>query len=146
MAVQSPFRGPALAVVLAGALLVAGCAHQTAGGGLNCPPGHEAARTAQLFLGRSVKDAAPVSDADFARYVDEELTPRFPDGLTVTDGAGQWREPSGALVREASKIVFLVLPRTPDVQARLDAARAAYKTRFRQDSVLLVSQPACISF
>ena len=103
-------------------------------------------RTAQLFLGRSVKDAAPVSDADFARYVDEELTPRFPDGLTVTDGAGQWREPSGALVREASKVVFLVLPRTPDVQERLNAARAAYKTRFRQDSVLLVTQPACVSF
>jgi hypothetical protein len=127
--------------------MAAGCAHQgTAAAGPQCPVGHETSRTAQLFFGREVKAREPVSDADFARFVDEEVTPRFPDGLTVVDSGGQWREPSGRLVREASKMVFVVLPKAADVQARLDAVRAAYKTRFSQDSVMLVTQAACVSF
>lgn len=127
------------------AVALAGCAHR-AGPSAACPVGHEAARTAQLFFGREVKDGPQVSEADFARFVNEELTPRFPDGLTVSDSGGQWREPSGRLVREPSKVVFLILPKAPDAQAKLDAARGAYKARFRQDSVLLVTQTSCVSF
>jgi hypothetical protein len=140
-------RSCASAALLSLSFLAAGCAHQgVAASGPQCPVGHEKTRTAQLFFGREVKGGAPVSDVDFARFVDEELTPRFPGGLTVVDSGGQWREPSGLLVREASKMVLVVLPETPDVQVRLDAVRAAYKSRFRQDSVMLLTQPACVSF
>ena len=35
-----------------------------------------------------------------------EITPRFPDGLTVVDSVGQWRDPArGRLVRERGKLV-----------------------------------------
>jgi len=111
-----------------------------------CPAGQERLRTAQLFFGRNVGAAGKVSEADFARFVDEELTPRFPDGLTVLDGGGQWRGPENQLVREASKIVLIVLPKQRDTSQRLQAVRAAYKTRFQQESVLLITQPACVSF
>jgi len=136
-------------MALALALGAGGCAHQAAAPvetGLACPVGHEAMRTAQLFFGRNVTGGADVDAAAFSRFVDDELTPRFPDGLTVIDGGGQWRSPSDVLVREASKVVFLVLPQKPDILERLDAVRAAYKARFSQDSVLLVTQPACVSF
>jgi hypothetical protein len=134
--------------VLALSLALGGCAHESgfATRTPSCPAGHELTRTAKLFFGRNVAGGPPVSDEAFGRFVDEELTPRFPDGLTIIDGGGQWRDPSDVLVREASKVVFLVLPKKPDVLERLDAARAAYKIRFRQDSVLLVTQPACVSF
>ncbi len=76
-----------------------------------------------------------------------EITPRFPDGLTVTDALGQWRDPdSGRIVREPSKRVEIVLPGKADDRTRLDAIMSAYKRQFRQRSVGLIVQPACVSF
>ncbi len=111
-----------------------------------CPAGQEYRHTAQLFFGRNVGDKAGVSEADFRRFVDEELTPRFPDGLTVLDGGGQWRGEENRLIREASKVVLIVLPRGREVPSRIEVVRSAYKARFRQDSVLLITQAACVSF
>ncbi|MDB5498961.1 MAG: hypothetical protein JWP28_2992 [Phenylobacterium sp.] len=111
-----------------------------------CPAGQEYRHTAQLFFGRNVGDKPGVSEADFRRFVDEELTPRFPDGLTVLDGGRQWRGDENRLIREASKVVLIVLPKGREVPGRIDAARSAYKIRFHQDAVLLISQAACVSF
>jgi hypothetical protein len=111
-----------------------------------CPAGQEARRTAQLFFGRNVSAKAVVSEADFRKFVDEDVTPKFPDGLTVLDGGGQWRGEENRLIREASKVVMIVLPKGRDTSARVEAVRNAYKSRFHQDSVLLITQSACVSF
>lgn len=129
---------------LVAAVALAGCA--TAPPPPACPAGQEHLRTAQLFFGRNAGDKAAVSDADFRRFVDEEMTPRFPDGLTVIDATGQWRGDENRLIREASKVVLIVLPKGRDTPRRIDAVRAAYKARFHQDSVLLITQAACVSF
>lgn len=133
----------ALALLLAGATLLSGCASLAPAA---CPAGQSPGRTAQLFFGRDVGDKVVVSDADFARFVDEELTPRFPDGLTVLDAAGQWRSSAGPIVREPSKVVVLALPGRIGGEDRLDAVRAAYKARFSQEAVMIVTQPACLGF
>jgi hypothetical protein len=64
----------------------------------------------------------------------------------VLDGGGQWRGEENRLLREASKVVLIVLPKRGDNSARIDAVRNAYKARFHQDSVLLITQTACVSF
>lgn len=129
----------ALAVVLA----LSGCASLPQA----CPAGQQGAWEARLLFGRNIDGRPGVSDADFREFVDTELTPRFPDGLTMLDGAGQWRGSSGIVEREASKLAILILPdRAKATMARLDAARAAYKTRFHQESVLVVGQPVCVGF
>jgi hypothetical protein len=113
---------------------------------VECPLGQEARSTAQLFFGRNIGDRPGVSDEDFRQFVDKELTTRFPEGLTVLDGGGQWRDAADNLIRESAKVVLLVLPRTGDPQSRVEAVRTAYKTRFHQDSVLLITQRSCVSF
>jgi len=125
-------------------LTLAGCA--TAPVGPPCPAGQERMRTAQLFFGRNIAGKGSVSEADFRRFVDEEMTPRFPDGLTVLDAGGQWRGDENRLIREASKVVLIVLPPRHGAADRLEAVRAAYKARFHQESVLLITQAACVSF
>jgi hypothetical protein len=125
------------------ALALAGCASLERH---SCPPGQESLKTAQLFFGRNVSGKPGLSEAEFRKFVDEELTPRFPDGLTILDGGAQWRGDENRLIREAAKVVLIVLPRSGDASARIEASRAAYTTRFRQQSVLLVTQPACVSF
>ena len=133
----------ALAPLLAGATLLSGCATLTPAA---CPAGQNPGRTAQLFFGRDIGDKVGVSDADFARYVDADLTPRFPDGLTIQDAAGQWRGADGVVGREPSKVVILALPGRAGGEDRLDAVRAAYKARFSQEAVMIVTQPACLGF
>lgn len=134
-----------MALVLATAGL-GGCASLGLGGP-SCPAGQQPMRTAQLFFGQNIGGKPGVSDADFRKFVDDELTPRFPEGLTVLDGGGQWKGPDQKLIRESSKVVVLVLPRHSLTDGRkLNMVREAYKQRFHQDSVLLVTQRSCASF
>jgi len=111
-----------------------------------CPHGLHRAMTAELYFGRSIEQDGEVSDADWREFVDTQVTPRFPDGLSVNDVYGQWRTPKGQFVREDSKALFLVLSGKPDEAARLELVRGAYKVRFHQQSVMLVEQPACVAF
>lgn len=100
---------------------------------------------AELFFGRTIGDRFGVTDRLWQIYVDRELTPRFPEGFTVIDGRGQWRE-DDAVMREASKIVIMVMPDSADARTRIATAMNAYIKQFRQKSVGLVTQTVCAAF
>lgn len=133
-----------LIALAAAAVLCAGTASAAPAGA--CPEGLRPADTAQLFFGRSMGGMGEVSDADWRAFVDAEVSPRFPDGLTISDVYGQWKSPAGDFVREDSKALFIVLAGRPGERARLELIRDAYKRRFHQQSVLLVEQRACVAF
>jgi hypothetical protein len=138
---------PAGALIVAASLAaLSGCISTYTVPPTPCPAGQEAQRTAQLFFGRNIGGQPGVSEADFQKFVDSEITPKFPDGLTVIDGGGQWRGDENKLIREASKVVLIVLPKDRNVSSRIEAVRTAYKARFHQDSVLLITQSSCVSF
>lgn len=118
---------------------LAGCASSPKSA---CPAGQSPLRTAQLFLG--AKPPAKVSNSDIRRFVDAEVTPRFPDGVTVVDGGGQWRGDGNRLIREAAKVVLIVLPETGDPVGKVEEVRAAYRAKFGQDSVVVLLPPACV--
>jgi hypothetical protein len=111
-----------------------------------CSAGLHRAMTAELFFGRNIEDNGEVSNADWGQFVDAEVTPRFPDELSVGDVYGQWRNPTGGFVREQSKALFLVLTGAPDELQKLDLVRNSYKARFHQESVMVVEQQACVGF
>lgn len=130
--------------VLAAGLLLAGCVSVDIDASLACADGLKARTTAELFFGRNIGEAPGVSDADWKQFVDEEVTTRFPDGLTVIDAAGQWRAADGVIVREPSKVLLLILSGEPGEQEKIEAIRTAYKTRFRQEAVLLIERRGCV--
>jgi hypothetical protein len=114
---------------------------------LPCAGAERPRQVAELLFGRNVGRHRGVSNRAFAHFVANELTPRFPDGLTITDATGQWRDPAGgAIVHEATKLVEIVLPGGTDDQAKLDAVVTDYKREFHQQSVGVVVQWACVSF
>jgi hypothetical protein len=125
-------------------LLLAGCAAAPP----SCPAGASPATIAEAYFGRNVKTRAPVSEAEWTRFMAEVVTPAFPDGLTVLDGVGQWRNAAGQISREDSKILLLVLPGQDQAaaSARLQPVTAAWKARFAQDSVLTVFRQGCAGF
>ena len=98
-----------------------------------------------LMFGRNIGGRLGVTEARWSRFLADEITPRFPDGLTVVDASGQWRAPGARrIVRERSKLVIIVA--AADAQDKVDAIVDAYKRKFRQQSVGVVVRPACVSF
>ena len=92
----------------------------------------------ELYFGRSLPDGSVVTDEEWAKFLNDVVTPRFPDGFTVLDGYGQYRDKSGRIVKEPSKvIVFLYLRKTQKASStKIDEIRAAYVKLFSQESVL----------
>jgi hypothetical protein len=104
-------------------------------------------QVAELLFGRKIGDRIGVTEDKWTHFVDNEITPRFPDGLTVYNTQGQWRDQTrNVIVREPSKIVQIVLPGKDDDLDRLNAIAEAYKTRFKQQSVGVILRAACVSF
>lgn len=102
---------------------------------------------AELFFGRAIRGRGPLSDAEWARFAAEIVTPNFPDGFTVYDGEGQWRDPStGRVGHQPTRILLVAARRQPDLAARLAAVIEAYKARFHQQSVGVITRDSCAAF
>jgi Protein of unknown function (DUF3574) len=130
------------AVVLA--ISLSGAAHAQL---VECRGAQKPQHVAELIFGRSISGRLEVSEEQWLKFLDEEITPRFPDGLTVYDAAGQWWDrATNRIIREPSKIVLIVLPGGAGDHPRLNEIAEAYKRNFRQQSVGMVVRPACVSF
>jgi hypothetical protein len=103
----------------------------------------------ELFFGKSIPGGGTVTDAAFAQFLDQEVTPRFPAGFTVVPAVGQYREANGVINHEASDMLILFYPRgsVSDASKRIDEIRTVYNKTFHQESVLREEeQPSCVSF
>jgi hypothetical protein len=114
---------------------------------LSCQGARQPKLVAELLFGRDIGTKPGVSETAWAHFLAHEVTPRFPDGLTVSDAVGQSRNPAtGQIVQEASKRVEIVLPGNADDDPSLDAIVKAYRQRFRQHAVGVIVRSACVSF
>src|SRR5262245_18224760 len=103
------------------------------------------ART-ELFFGTAKPDGPPVTDEEFLAFLDEQITPRFPDGLTLLKGDGQFRGESGEIIKEDSFVLILLysLEGFRDSSQRINRIRELYKDEFDQESVLRVDDPFAV--
>jgi len=122
------------------ALLLAGCAAHPE---IAClQPRERPMVEIKLFFGRG-----DVSDAEWADFAATTITQRFPDGFTILDGEGEWRESASAAPgHERTKILLVAAPPSADLGDRVAAVQAAYRTRFHQRSVGLVTSAVCGDF
>jgi Protein of unknown function (DUF3574) len=95
-----------------------------------------------LYFGLT-RPAGTVTEREWGTFLRAHVTPRFPDGLTVWEAAGQWRRPDGRIVRERSKVLLLVHDDTPATREALGMLVSAYKRMFDQESVLWESSMVC---
>lgn len=129
------------------ALVALGACSQPARDAETCAAGAEERVIATMYFGRNIGGELGVSEEAWDGFVDREITPRFPDGLTVADAEGQWRDTeTGAIVREPSKQLTLFLGDEARDRAALDQIAEAYKREFQQQAVALVVERSCVSF
>ena len=100
----------------------------------------------ELFFGTN-KPGGPVTDLQFLIFVDTQVTKRFPDGLTLLTGYGQFKNSTGELIREKSHVLILLYPpQMQDANKKIQEIREAYKLAFGQESVLRVDSFSSVSF
>ena len=112
-----------------------------------CPEDTERWIEYQLFMGLSAPDGDVVDDTEWETFLADTVTARFPDGLTVLDGNGQWRGSNDQIEREASKLLIILAPNDDDeAEELIDQISNEYKSRFEQESVLKTINKTCVSF
>lgn len=100
-----------------------------------------------LYFGLALEDGGEVSEEAWRVFLAEEVTPRFPDGFTVIDAYGQWRDPSLAdapIIREKTKLLIVVHPGTAETDEAITEIKSLYKSRFDQKSVFHTDAPVRI--
>ncbi|MEV0934758.1 DUF3574 domain-containing protein [Streptomyces phaeochromogenes] len=103
----------------------------------------------RLFFGTERPDGGPaVTDGQFMDFVDRQVTPAFPDGLTVQEGRGQWRDGNGVIERERSYELILLYPvgRAKAADPGIEGIRDAYEEEFGQESVARLDEPTRADF
>jgi hypothetical protein len=100
----------------------------------------------ELFFGGDIGAPDGVSEDAWGRFLAEEVTPRFPDGFSVVDAHGQWRNAAGMIIAEQSRELIVIVPNASSATAKIASIRDAYKMGFRQESVLFVQSQVCAGF
>lgn len=133
-----------LTVAALGLLALSACARPNAP--LICTAPLKPALEINLYFGRDKPAGGEVSEAEWVAFVTESVTPQFPAGLSVFNVEGQYREPTGRIVRERSKLLVVVVFDAPAHHGKVSAIVEAYNRRFGQHGVFRVEQPACAGF
>ncbi len=104
----------------------------------------------ELYFGTSNKDTGgEYTNEEWMQFLADEVTPRFPDGLTVLTGLGQWLA-NGTVIQERSNVLIILYPLSTyqESSTKLEEIRDVYEQQFNQSSVLRTddSVGVCTSF
>ena len=131
----------AIVIFLAGALAGTAVYAQRRPSDPQCGSASAQVRTT-LYFGLS-KQKGSVSELEWQMFLRDEVTTRFPDGLTVWEAEGQWRQSDGSIGHERSKVLLLVHPDTPAARTAVQAVIERYRKGFEQESVLWETARVC---
>jgi hypothetical protein len=92
----------------------------------------------ELYFGLSKPDGSEVTAEEWARFLADEVTPRFPAGFTVIEALGQYQGDDKKIVKEKSRVLILLYEKKDRKHnsVKIEEIRAAYKKAFRQESVM----------
>jgi len=109
----------AVAALVAACIFIVSCSSEAQTN--PCPQGTEPYTEYRLFFGRGNADnPRTVSDDDWSKFLEDTITVEFPDGLTVLDAYGQYTAPSGAFIKEDTKVLIILVPPDNDSVSGID--------------------------
>lgn len=99
-----------------------------------------------LWFGLSRAHGSNIPEKAWQAFIDNDVTPRFKDGLSVYNAKGQWLGDDGHLARENSKALMLIHSADKENDQKIEQLRQIYKQRFEQESVMRVDNNVCVDF
>ena len=95
----------------------------------------------RLYCGLSIPGGGEVTDADVEKFVDEVVTPRFPEGFTMWTATGSWKGEE-----EKTLVLEFLHPYGRRFDDNVREIADEYRRRFRQEAVMRVTAPALMEF
>jgi hypothetical protein len=139
------FAALAGAVVLCGCVSISETGPVSALAPLRCAEGEPMVET-MLFLGMA-RPGGQVNEAEFARFIEAEVTPRWKEGYTILEGQGLWYSEQRQITeREPSRVLVRLHDGSAEASSGVEAIRAAYIRAFTQDAVLRTDRMTCADF
>jgi hypothetical protein len=93
----------------------------------------------RLSFGRSIPGGGgEVSEGEWAAFLNEVVTPRFPGGFVTWSTDGQWRNPLGVISHERGWVIEFNHADTEAADRTVGEIAAEYKRRFKQEAVFRV--------
>jgi len=129
-------------VALLAAALLAACAANPAP---QCAPDQQAAIQDTLYFGTGRPHGPDVTPQEWAGFVGAEIAPRFPQGFSLLEAQGQWRNADGSIAHEQTHVLQLVHPADAPSERAVAEIADRYKTQFGQEAVLRLRSAACMS-
>jgi hypothetical protein len=130
--------------VVLGSALVPQAVAQESTVNAQCGTSSAAQLRTTLYFGLA-RPTGSVSELDWQMFLRDEVTARFPEGLTVWEASGQWRRSDGQIEHEGSKVLLLVHPDTSAARSSVQAVIARYRQKFDQESVLWETAQVCVA-
>jgi len=131
-----------LIVLASFVLVVTGCAclqtHQ-------CSQDENFSVSNLIYFGASKPDGV-VTPEQWADFLKNNVTPRFPTGFTEWKASGQWKNTDGKILQEESFVLNIVHPDDKSGDESIRSIIREYKAQFGQEAVLRVRSAACASF
>lgn len=128
--------------VAIGAVITTGARAQQPASDSQCGAAASAQLRTTLYFGLARPKGA-VSELEWQLFLRDQVTARFPEGLTVWEAQGQWRRSDGSVDHEQSKVLLLVHSDTPAARERVQEVIALYRRAFDQQSVLWETARVC---
>ena len=101
----------------------------------------------ELFYGGGLREGRGDYETMWEEYLNNVVTPRFPEGLTQIEASGQWRVRADRKPRRTpTRILILVHRDSPEYFDRLEEIRRIWKERSGHRSVLRVTIPADVDY
>lgn len=139
--------GHTVRVVLAAAVLSAAAMEPASAQEAACAAPAAPMIRSSLYFGQSRPNGgAAVTELEWQVFLRDEITARFPAGLTVLNASGQWRGAAGRIDQEASKVVILTHADGAEARGAVAAIIAAYRKAFEQEAVLWETERVCAAF
>jgi len=130
---------------LAALLIAFGAAAASPAHAEGCVAPTSAMQQVKLYFGSSVRGRPFVTE--WSQFLASEVTPKFPDGLTVSDARGQWRSGDGRIYREATHVLGILYKADATTDGKIEAIRGACKKQFHQENpAVRVDSAVCTSF
>ena len=113
----------------------------------SCPVEGQTMSKVELYFGLDIPGGGRVKPLEWQGFVDDVITPQFPDGLTIDKISGQWRDATTEeTIQENSRVVMILYKASENSEQAIEDIRATYKSQFQQDSVMRLDEINCVSF
>gem|GEM_PF-45951 len=110
-----------------------------------CGAGQNKSVSETLYFGTGKSDGQ-VSDEQWQSFVEDVITPRFPQGLSIWKAYGQWQSAAGNIIQEDSYVLNVIHHGEPASDVAIAEIMNNYKQQFRQEAVLRVESAVCASY